>query len=159
MYFNELTVGMKRTLPGVPVDEARMVDFAREFNPAPVHMDEAYAKTTTFGKLLAPGMYSFLLVWAAYMAQDFFGEALVAGKSTRVEWAKPVFAGDVLTGEAEITALHPGRSGRRGTAELTLLARNQAGEIVLRSTTEAVLQCAPPESSLCSVPEDGGRTV
>ena len=36
---------------------------------------------------------------------DLFGEELLAGKSTHIEWLKPVYADDVLTGKAEVTAL------------------------------------------------------
>ncbi len=39
---------------------------------------------------------SFMSVWAKYLEVDFFGEKLLAGKSTKTEWIKPVFADDVL---------------------------------------------------------------
>lgn len=144
MYFNELSVGMKRTTDSVTVEKERMLAFAGEFNPAPIHTDEAFAEKTKFGRLLAPGMFSFLLVWAKYIEQDFFGEALLAGKSTKVEWEKPVFAGDVLTGHAEITDLIR-RSERNGIAVLSIDVRNQDGDLVLRSVTEAVVRCGTTE--------------
>ncbi len=65
MYLNELKPGMQLTTDSVTVDKSRMLAFAEEFNPAPIHTeDESYAASTKFGKLLAPGMLSFLLVWA-----------------------------------------------------------------------------------------------
>ena len=70
-----------------------------------MNTDEEYAKTTIFGKLIAPGVMSFMSVWAKYLEVDFFGEELLAGKSTQIEWLKPVFADDVLTGKATITNL------------------------------------------------------
>ena len=102
MYLNELKTGMQLTTKSITVDKSRMLAFAEEFNPAPIHTDEDYAASTKFGQLLSPGMFSFLLVWAKYIEQDFFGDALIAGKSTKVEWDAPVFAGDTLTGHAEI---------------------------------------------------------
>ena len=48
---------------------------------------------------------SFMAVWANYLKVDFFCDELIAGKSTKMEWFKPVFAGDVLTGKASITNL------------------------------------------------------
>lgn len=140
MYLNDLNIGMRRTTEAVTVDKDRMIAFAQEFNPAPIHTDEAYAERTKFGRLLAPGMLSFLLVWAKYIEQDFFGTELIAGKSTKVEWEKPVFAGDVLTGHAEITDLTY-RSERNGIAELSIDVVNQHGDTVLRSVTEAVVRC------------------
>ena len=44
-------------------------------------------------------------VWAKYLETDFFCEELLAGKSTKIEWLKPVYADDVLTGKATITKL------------------------------------------------------
>ena len=79
--------------------------FARDYDNIPLHTDEDYAKATPFGKLMAPGVMSFMSVWAKYLEVDFFGEEFLAGKSTKIEWLKPVFADDVLTGKATITSL------------------------------------------------------
>lgn len=43
-----------------------------------------------FEQLIAPGVMSFMAVWAKYLEVDFFGEELLAGKSTKIEWIKPV---------------------------------------------------------------------
>ena len=78
-------------------------------------------------------------VWAKYLKVDFFGEELLAGKSTKIEWLKPVFAGDVLTGMATITSLTP-RNEKNGIAEVTIEAFNQNGELVLTDITEAIVK-------------------
>ncbi len=139
MYLNDLSIGLELTTPSVPVEKAGMLAFAKDFNPCPIHMDEDYASRTHFGQLLAPGMYTFLLIWAKYMEQDFFGEELIAGKSTKVEWERPVFAQDTLTGHARITNLIQ-RNARSGIAELTIDIYNQRQERVLTSTTEAIVK-------------------
>ena len=87
---------------------------------------------------------SFMSVWAKYLDVDFFGEELLAGKSTKIEWLKPVFAGDVLTGRAEITALTP-RNGKNGLVEVTIEARNQDGVLVLTDVTEAIVKRKPAQ--------------
>ena len=140
MFFDELQVGMTiETAPAV-IDKEKMLSFAREYDNVPLHVDEAYAEKTPFGRIIAPGMMSFLAVWAKYLEVDFFGEELLAGKSTEVEWMKPVFAGDVLTGKATITRLTR-RNEKNGIAEVTIEARNQAGDLVLTSVTEAIVKC------------------
>jgi acyl dehydratase len=50
------------------------MDFARSYDNIPLHTDEEYAKTTHLGKLIAPGVMSFMSVWAKYLEVDFFGE-------------------------------------------------------------------------------------
>lgn len=139
MYFNELKVGMTvETAPAI-IEKQKMIDFALDYDNIPLHTDEEYAKNTPFGKLIAPGVMSFMSVWAKYLEVDFFGEELLAGKSTKIEWQKPVFAGDVLTGKATITKLTQ-RNSKNGIAEVTIDAYNQNSELVLTSVTEAIVK-------------------
>lgn len=139
MYFNELKEGMTVDLSPALIDKQKMIDFAINYDNIPLHTDEEYAKKTPFGKLLAPGVMSFMSVWAKYLEVDFFGEQLLAGKSTKIEWLKPVFAEDVLTAKATITKLTP-RNAKNGIAEVQIDAFNQHGELVLTSVTEAVVK-------------------
>lgn len=83
-------------------------------------------------------------VWAKYLEVDFFGAELLAGKSTKIEWLKPVFAEDVLTGKAVITNLVK-RSPKNGLVEISIEAYNQHGELVLKDVTEAIVKCRPAE--------------
>ena len=140
MYFNELAIGMKTAIPSTVIEKEEMLDFARKYDNIPLHTDEEYAKTTPFGKLIAPGVMSFMSIWAKYLEVDFFGEELIAGMSTKIEWFKPVFPSDTLTAEAEITNLTK-RNERNGIAEVTINAYNQNNELVLKATTEALLKC------------------
>ena len=124
------------------IEKEKMVAFARDYDNIPLHTDEEYAKTTPFGKLIAPGVMSFMSVWAKYLQVDFFGEELLAGKSTKIEWLKPVFANDVLVGKATITNLVK-RNAKNGLVEITIKAYNQDGVLVLTDVTEAVVKCKP----------------
>ena len=139
MYFNDLKLGMSVNIEPITIKKEKMIDFARNYDNIPLHTDEEYAKKTPFGKLIAPGVMSFMSVWNKYLEVDFFGEELLAGKSTKIEWLKPVFADDVLTGKATITALTP-RNKKNGIVELTIEAFNQNGELVLTDITETIVK-------------------
>ena len=140
MYFDDLKLGMTVEIAPAVIKKDKMIDFAKTYDNIPLHTDEEYAKTTPFGKLIAPGVMSFMSVWAKYLEVDFFGEELLAGKSTKIEWIKPVFADDVLTGKATITALVK-RNAKNGLVEVSIDAYNQNGELVLKDVTEAVVKC------------------
>lgn len=140
MYFEELKTGMTVDTAPAVIEKEKMVAFARDYDNIPLHTDEEYAKSTPFGKLIAPGIMSFMSVWAKYLEVDFFGEELLAGKSTKIEWLKPVFADDVLTGKATITNLVK-RNAKNGLVEVTIEAYNQKGELVLTDVTEAIVKC------------------
>lgn len=139
MYFDDLTVGMSVELAPAVIEKDKMIAFAKEYDNIPLHTDEEYAKKTPFGRLIAPGVMSFLCVWAKYLEVDFYGDELIAGRSSRIEWFKPVFADDVLTGKAEITNLVE-RNEKNGLVELTINVYNQDGELVMTNVTDSVVK-------------------
>ena len=140
MYFDDLKIGMTvETAPAV-IEKEKMLAFARDYDNIPLHTDEEYAKTTPFGKLIAPGVMSFMSVWAKYLEVDFFGKELLAGRSTKIEWLKPVYADDVLIGKATITDLVK-RNPKNGLVTVFIDVYNQHGELVLKDVTEAIVKC------------------
>ena len=144
MYFDELKLGMTVDTAPAVIEKEKMLAFARDYDNIPLHTDEEYAKKTHFGKLIAPGVMSFMSVWAKYLEVDFFGDALLAGKSTKIEWLKPVFANDVLEGKATITGLVK-RSAKNGLVEFTVEVYNQKGDLVMTNVTEAIVKCKSTE--------------
>ena len=140
MYFEELKINMAADIPPAIIEKEKMIDFALNYDNIPLHTDEEYARATPFGKLIAPGVMSFMSVWVKYLEVDFIGDELLAGKSTKIEWIKPVYADDILTGKAEITNLVK-RNEKNGIVEITIKAYNQNGELVLTNVTEAVVKC------------------
>lgn len=144
MYFDDLKIGMTVEISPAVIEKEKMMTFARDYDNIPLHTDEKYAKTTPFGKLIAPGVMSFMSVWAKYLEVDFFGDELIAGKSTKIEWLKPVFADDVLSGKATITKLVK-RNPKNGLVEITIEAYNQNGDMVLTDVTEAIVKCKDGE--------------
>ena len=142
MYFDDIKVGMTVDISSTVIQKEKMMDFARTYDNIPLHTDEEYAKSTPFGKLIAPGVMSFMSVWAKYLEVDFFGKELLAGKSTKIEWHKPVFADDILSGRATITKMVK-RNAKNGLIEISIEAYNQNGELVLSNVTEAIVKCRP----------------
>ena len=140
MYFDDIKTGMSVQIPPAVIEKQKMLDFAQAYDNIPLHTDESYAKASPFGALIAPGVMSFMSVWAKYLEVDFFGGELLAGKSTKIEWHKPVYAEDILCGKAVITNLVP-RSKRNGIVEITIHVYNQNNDLVLTNVTEAIVKC------------------
>ena len=137
-----MTVDLASTV----IHKEKMMAFARDYDNIPLHTDEKYAKSTPFGGLIAPGVMSFMSVWAKYLEVSFYEDELLAGKSTKIEWLKPVYAEDVLSGRATITNLIK-RNEKNGLVEITIEAYNQKGDLVLTDVTEAVVKCKPIEKT------------
>ena len=139
MYFEDFSLNDVIEVSPVRIAESDMLDFAHKYDNIPIHTDADYAAQTYFGKLIAPGVMSFMSVWAKFLEKDVFAEELLAGKSTKIEWFKPVFADDVLTGKAVITNLTQ-RNEKNGIVEVTFYVKNQNDELVLTDVTEVVVK-------------------
>ncbi len=63
MYFEEFVLGSKKQIEPAIIHKGDMLDFANKYDTIPLHTDEEYAKSTIFGKLIAPGVMSFMSVW------------------------------------------------------------------------------------------------
>ena len=142
MYFEEFVLGKQTKIDSAIIEKSEMIDFAKKYDNIPLHTDEEYAKSTFFGKLIAPGVMSFMSVWAKYLEIDLAGEELIAGKSTKIEWIKPVFAEDVLTSTCTVSNLTK-RNTQNGIVELTFEVFNQNNELVLTDVTEMIVKCRP----------------
>lgn len=139
MYLDELTTDFQLTTEPVRIDYDKMLAFAHDYDPIPIHTDPEYAKTTRFGRLIAPGVMTFMSVWAKVMETKLFDDALVAGLSTHIEWHKPVFADDVLTGHLRVTRIER-RNPYNGVCETTMDIVNQDGVTVMTNVTESVVR-------------------
>lgn len=143
MYFEEIALGAEYEIAPVTMQKDEMIDFAKKFDNIPLHTDEEYAKSTIFGGLIAPGVMSFMSVWGKYLETvNIAGDELIAGKSTKIEWLKPVFAGDVLKSTCTVSNLVK-RNARNGMIELSFEVFNQHGELVLKNVTEMIVKCKP----------------
>lgn len=140
MYFDDLKIGMFIDIEPIEIKEDEMLDFSYKYDNVPLHTDKEYALNTPFKRIIAPGVMSFMVVWNKYLENDFFSNELLAGKSTKIEWFKPVFANDFLHAKATITNLVK-RNEKNGIAELTFEVYNQNNELVLTNITEAIVKC------------------
>ena len=140
MYFEEFELGTKTQIQPAVIKKDAMVDFAQKYDTIRIHTDEEYAKKTIFGGLIAPGVMSFMSVWAKYLEIELAGDELLAGKSTKIEWFKPVFPDDVLTSTCTVSNLTK-RNAKNGIVELTFEVFNQHGDLVLTDVTEMIVKC------------------
>ena len=140
MYFDDIKLGTRVDILPVTIEKERMVEFAKIYDPIPLHTDEEYAKKTRFGGLIAPGVMSFMSVWANYIENDFISDELIAGKSTKIEWFKPVYAGDTLRGILTVSDMQK-RNRYNGVVTLSIDIYNQKGELVMNNVTESVVKC------------------
>ena len=142
MYLEDYTIGMEWKTEPVTIGREELVDFTMKYDPHPIHFDDEYAKHTRFKEIIAPGALTYLVVWSPFMKLNPFGDELVAGKSTKMEWHLPVYAGERLSGRFWVSKVEPLGRGK-GLLEIQIEIHNQEGKRVLSGLTEAVMQCRP----------------
>ena len=133
-YFEDVAVGMRWERQAPRFTQERIVSFAREFDPVPMHIDEAAARASYFGGLIASGAHLFA-VWRR-VNFDIYTElnlAIIAGAGFDVlRLRHPVRPGDLLTLRSEIAEKVnlPGKADR-GLLHSQETMTNQDGTVVM----------------------------
>jgi acyl dehydratase len=107
----------------------RFADLVGDHNP--VHLDEAFAATTRFGKRIAHGMIAAGLI-SGVLGSKLPGPGTIY-LSQSLQFTAPVFVGDVITATATVTMLREDKP----IVTLETVCTREDGEIVLRG--EAVV--------------------
>ncbi|WP_048648451.1 MaoC family dehydratase [Nitratireductor soli] len=123
------------TIPFGPktVSAEEIITFARQFDPQPMHLDEAAGKASLLGGLSASGWHS-SAIFMRMLYDALLADSTSQGSPgiTESRWKRPVLAGDTLSGATTVIARRTLRS-RPGIGLVTLrhLVVNQRGETVM----------------------------
>lgn len=99
----------------------------------PVHLDDAFASTTRFGKRIAHGMISAGLI-SAVLGNDMPGPGAIYLGQT-LQFKAPVYPGDTLTVTATLKTLRSDKP----IATLSTVCTNQDGVVVVEGEATALL--------------------
>lgn len=126
-----LNPGEKATRTTTITDEMirLFADLSGDNNP--VHLDDAHAQTTRFGRRIAHGMIAAGLI-SATLANDLPGPGTVYLSQT-LQFKAPVFPGDTITTTVEVKSVRPDKP----IVTLATFCKNQDGKVVLEG--EAVV--------------------
>jgi 3-hydroxybutyryl-CoA dehydratase len=117
------------------ISDQDIVDFARvSGDNQPLHLDDTYAARTRFKKRLAHGMLSAGLISAA-LGTQLAPQATVVYLSQSMRFRAPVFPGDTITAQIEVTAIDPEK--RFVTCRTDCV--NQEGQAVVTGEAQVLL--------------------
>jgi len=132
-HFEDLAVGEVIALGQTIVTKVMIIEFAREFDPFPFHLDEEAARKSLLGGLASSGWQTAALS-LRMLVDAFLGKVASMGGLgfSDLKWKKPVMKGDTISGTATISSLRRSRSHpERGIVTLDFDIRNQKGEPVM----------------------------
>ena len=140
LYLDDLEVGQRWVSESHVVDTAQIVEFARQFDPQPFHLDEEAAKETVFGELVASGWHTAAITMRLLVDGGMPIAGGIVGVGGEIAWLKPTRPGDVLQVHCEVADITPSRSRPdRGLVRMQTETRNQQGEAVQRFVATIVV--------------------
>ncbi len=131
--FEDFAEGVSIDLGSKDVTAEEIIEFAGEFDPQPMHLDEKAGRASILGGLSASGWHT------CAMFMRLFCDAVLLRSTSQgapgidyIKWKKPVLAGDRLEGRTTVMAARPSKS-RPGLGLVTMRSElfNQRAESVL----------------------------
>lgn len=132
-FWEDFKVGEVEQIGGKKVERDEVIDFARQFDPQPFHVDEAAAKQSIYGGLIASGWHTCSMVMRMMCDAYLLQSASVGSPGIdSLKWLKPVRPGDTI--RARRTTLESRTSKSRpeiGIVRNLWEVFNQEGELVM----------------------------
>jgi len=136
LFFEDYVPGSTAECGTFTLSEAEIIDFARQYDPQPFHVNPVAAKDGPFGGLIASGWHTTSMMMRLLVESWLSPESsLGAAGVDELRWPRPVRPGDTLhvratVLEARRSASKPDRGIVKSLAEVT----NQDGDLVMQLT-------------------------
>lgn len=143
-HFEDYRVGQTQQYGSYSVTREEIVEFAREFDPQPFHLDEAAAAASPFGGLIASGWHTAAMMMRMITSRGTGGPILASPGFENLRWLKPVRPGDVLSVRSTVRETRASRSKPdRGLVKFNTEVLNQHGEPVMTLVSMALMKRRP----------------
>ena len=136
-YYEDFQVGDVIDSPeSYEITPERLHQFAAEFDPQPMHLDEAAAERSIFGRLVASGWQTLSVTMRLMVRSPLFESGEVVGVGVDdMRWIAPVEPGDKLRARAEILSKRESASrpnqGYMTVPETTRVGDKQVASMVV----------------------------
>lgn len=141
-YFEELREGEFLPCRPFSLDRSEIIEFGKQYDPLPFHVDETAARASLFGGLIASSLHT-LSACTRVVVEAQGDVAILSGLGIdEVKLFHPVRPGDVLSVKACWVGLKRSRSKPdRGIAGLKCAVSNQRGETVAEYGYRYLVAC------------------
>lgn len=133
LWFDELSVGQvfRHAIRRTVTETDNLLISTLTHNPAQLHLDAEYMKTTDYGRIIVNSTFTLGLMVGVSVGDTTLGTAVANLGWDEVRFPVPVFIGDTLAIETEVAELRESRS-RPDAGIVTFIhrAHNQDGVLV-----------------------------
>src|SRR5437867_2941032 len=109
-YLEDFEVGETLELGSCRVTREEILEFARRYDPQPFHVDEAAARQSIYGGLIASGWHTTAMLMRLLVDRMAGVKTMGSPGTDEIRWLKPVRPGDTLTARAVVLDVVPSRS-------------------------------------------------
>ena len=144
-WFDDLKPGDSFAFGDTVMTEQAIIDFARQYDPQPFHIDPEAAKSSIFGGIIASGWHTSAVVMRMLCDHYVSPESSMGSPGIdELRWLKPVRPGDRLSVRVTILETVPSRSKPdRGMVRSLTETLNQDGEVVMSSRGMVLMRRKP----------------
>ena len=145
-YFDEWQIGdtVAHAVTRTVTETDNLLFSTLTHNPQPLHIDVEAAKASEFGQILVNSCLTFSLAVGVSVADTTLGTLIANLGFDEVRLPKPVFLGDTLRFESEVTGLRESKSRpEAGIVTWEHRAINQRGETVCTMKRSALIRKKP----------------
>jgi acyl dehydratase len=107
---DELSPGQVFELGGFVLTRAEVLDFARQFDPQPFHLDEAAARDSMFGRLVASGLHTFSATVGHLIRSGLIAEVNLGGGGVELRWPAALEPDTPVSMRLTVAEVRPSRS-------------------------------------------------
>jgi acyl dehydratase len=132
-YFEDYPPGAVFTAGALTVDADDIIEFARKYDPQPMHTDPEAAARGRFGGLIASGWHTGAMMMRLFADNFLSPQSSVASPGLdELRWLQPVRPGDALRLRVTILEARPSRSRPdQGIVRSHVEVLNQRGDVVM----------------------------
>ena len=139
---SDLQIRQRFESPTVTLDKAQALDFARQYDPQPFHLDDEAASQSLFKGLATSGWYTASMCFRLFhdSLTDLRG-GIIGRQVESIQWPRPVRPGDTMRVVTTVAQLERSeKNPRYGTVVFDHEAFNQHGETVFRMRSHVLAQ-------------------
>lgn len=140
-YFDDIRLGEVLMLGPREITMEDSIRFCREFDRLPVHLDQAHAKQSMYGQLIASGLHTLSLT-ASIVVDGFLVHTSMTGASgmESVRWHRPVTLPNLLSVRVTVLEKSPPKAGKGyGVVKCKLETLGQDDGLVMSATVDYLL--------------------
>jgi acyl dehydratase len=142
-FFDQWTLGERLTheIRRTVTETDNLLFSTMTHNPQPLHIDLEAARASEFGQIVVNGTFTFALMIGLSVGDTTLGTLIANLGYDKLVMPKPVFIGDTLRAETEVTGARPSKS-RPGAGIVTFTHRlvNQRDEVVCQCLRMALVK-------------------